>query len=930
MQKNNVHDLLEIIDSSSEGSFLCDMEKGEIYYSSEWSKRLGIENLSPREATLVSTTHVHPEDREHIQRVFLQACEQKAAKVKMEFRVKTVDSGYIWILGQGKIIYNQDGRPVKYYGTHSDITEQKKAEAALKESERKYHDLFNSIDEGYCVIEVLFDDHGNPVDYRFLEVNQAFERQTGLTQAAGRCMREMAPDHEQEWFDIYGNIAVAGESLRFQQHADALGFYYDVYAFRIGEPEQRRVAILFKDITDRKQAEDARELYAKLAEEKAVWLQNIIDLMPAGIWISDHTGKVVTVNQAAVDLYGGRSPLAGSPEEYTSYQLFLPGTDEPVVFEPYVPKEALTGVVLDFERFDGTRGTQVASTQALRDQHGTIINYVAIAMDITPLRQAEMALQESEKNALDLVEELRQSKEELKAALQSAEQKTAELNATIKAVPDGLTVYNLKGEMVFANDVVKHGLESYAGSVQGDLKQRMEVMRSTYLDGTAIKFEDTGLYRALSKGETVKDSVAVTRLNSGKILYTSSSCAPIKDTAGEITGAVMIQNDITKRIQLEKQTEDLVKKLLEADQNKNAFINILSHELRNPLASIMMSLDLLDQAPAGGKQATRALEVAKRQGKQLSFLVDDLLEVTRISRNKITLKKEAVELNELIHKAAQDYQPQFLEKNVGLEVKLTSPIYIKADPYRLTQAIGNLLHNAAKFTSENDQVIVTVSEDSNSRKAVITSQDTGHGIDPEYLGNILDPFIQADQSLDRSLGGLGLGLSIVKGIVELHGGTVEAFSEGKGKGSRFTIRLPLPEKYIGIQEHNGRLDPRSNQSLNILMIEDNKDLADIMCELIEYIDHKAVAVHDGTTGLAKAKELRPDVIICDIGLPDMSGYKVAKLIRKDSELQDTYLIALSGYAQPEDLERSKEAGFDRHLSKPVSLETLQKTLMEKK
>ncbi|KAF5052857.1 Sensor histidine kinase TodS [anaerobic digester metagenome] len=277
--------------------------------------------------------------------------------------------------------------------------------------------------------------------------------------------------------------------------------------------------------------------------------------------------------------------------------------------------------------------------------------------------------------------------------------------------------------------------------------------------------------------------------NKGKIVYNEH---------GEAIKVYAATLDITERKQMEEELReserialDLVEKLRIADKNKNAFINMLSHELRNPLASIMMSLYLMEKISSGEKREARALEIAKRQGIQLTNLVDDLLDITRITQNKIILKKETVEINNLIDMAVQDYRSQFIDKNVKLEVQLTTPLYIEADPSRITQVVGNLLHNAAKFTNSNDLVTVTVSHEINSNQVLITVHDTGRGIAPEFLGNIFEPFIQADKSLDRSLGGLGLGLAIVKGMVELHNGKVQVFSEGIGKGAKFTIWLPL-------------------------------------------------------------------------------------------------------------------------------------------
>jgi CheY-like chemotaxis protein len=344
----------------------------------------------------------------------------------------------------------------------------------------------------------------------------------------------------------------------------------------------------------------------------------------------------------------------------------------------------------------------------------------------------------------------------------------------------------------------------------------------------------------------------------------------------------------------------------------------------------MISLDLMAKFNPGEEGFSKALEIAKRQGKQLTNLVDDLLDLTRITQNKVTLKKETVEINELINKAVQDYQPLFIDKNVKLEVQLTTPLFMEADSSRLTQVIGNLLHNAAKFTRNNDSVTVTVAHEKNCNEVLFTVQDNGQGIDPHNIEHLFEPFTQVDKTLDRSNGGLGLGLAIVKGMVELHGGSVEAFSEGEGKGAKFTIKLPLPKKDVSIEEFDAGTNAVRNKSLKILIIDDNKDLAEIICELISSLGYITASAHNGREGITKARALQPDVIICDIGLPDMSGFEVAKLIRKDFVKEDTFIIALSGYAQPEDIERSKEAGFDRHLGKPVSLEKLQMVLNEVK
>jgi PAS domain S-box-containing protein len=398
----------------------------------------------------------------------------------------------------------------------------------------------------------------------------------------------------------------------------------------------------------------------------------------------------------------------------------------------------------------------------------------------------------------------------------------------------------------------------------------------------------------------------------------------------------MIFQDITERKKAEKELREsqeqalaLVEKLRQADENKNEFLSILSHELRNPLASIMISLSLQDQVPPGSEEDKQARKVMERQTTQISRIVDDLLDITRINQNKIKLKKERVELNKLVENVVANNIALFAEKEVQLLTQLApAPLYLDADQARLTQVIGNLLDNAAKFTDKGDKTLVTVSEDESTREAVIRVQDSGMGIQPALVPNLFQAFVQADNSLDRSKGGLGLGLAIAKGMVELHGGSVAYYSEGLGHGTQFTIRLPLPAASIKEKAQEEKGSKPSSRSQRILIIEDNPDIMEILSCLLSHLGHDVAAASNGPEGIAKAKEFRPEALICDIGLPGMSGYEVAEYFRQEPELKEVYLIALSGYAQPKDLEQSKAAGFNRHLAKPVDLETLKKALAE--
>ncbi|MGI6120160.1 MAG: response regulator [Desulfosporosinus sp.] len=377
--------------------------------------------------------------------------------------------------------------------------------------------------------------------------------------------------------------------------------------------------------------------------------------------------------------------------------------------------------------------------------------------------------------------------------------------------------------------------------------------------------------------------------------------------------------------QYEKEFRQLSEQVQKVDSQKKEFISILSHELRNPLTSITASISLQKLVRPGGEEDRKARTVMERQTAQLSRLVNDLLDINRFTKNKITLKKEYIELNKLVQQATMDYQEHFIKKGVSLITKLAvAPIFLKADPVRLTQAIDNLLHNAVKFTNKGDKTVLMVAHDKKTSEAILTVQDTGIGVNPEILPNLFEPFMQADNSLDRSNGGLGLGLTIVKEIVEMHNGSVDVHSEGIGQGTTLTLRLPSAT----IDEQGATANYLEPRLLRILIIDDIPDITEIMCSLISYLGHEAISASNGPEGITKAKEFNPDVLICDIGLPGMSGYEVARSFRNDNELKDVYLISLSGYAQSEDFEQSKAAGFYQHLAKPVDLDTLKVILAE--
>jgi signal transduction histidine kinase len=357
--------------------------------------------------------------------------------------------------------------------------------------------------------------------------------------------------------------------------------------------------------------------------------------------------------------------------------------------------------------------------------------------------------------------------------------------------------------------------------------------------------------------------------------------------------------------------------LRELDRRKSAFLAVLSHELRNPLAPIANAVHVLEGAAPGSEPAVRARAVIKRQTSQLTRLVDDLLDLTRIERGKVELKPEVVDLREIVRRTCEDYRETFEQRGLQLHVTTPAgPVTVRGDPARLAQIAGNLLHNAAKFTPAGGAVTVGVA--AAGGRAELRVRDTGVGIAPGQVARLFEPFAQVEQGLARTAGGLGLGLSLAKGLVEMHGGALAGTSQGLGRGAEFVVTLPLAATASTSSPRTRRkASPRS-----IVVIEDNADAATTLAELLALDGHRVQVAGDGRTGVELVRRVRPDVVLCDIGLPDMDGYQIARALRGDEMLRGTRLVALSGYAQPEDRERCREAGFDAHLPKPAERDAI--------
>jgi PAS domain S-box-containing protein len=528
-----------------------------------------------------------------------------------------------WMELTGALQPGPHGSPRRILGTAADITERKHAEEELRRSEERYRTLFESIDEGFCVIDMLFDAAGKPIDYRFLEMNPAFAKHSGLHGASGMRMRELVPDHDGHWFETFGKVARTGEAVRFEEEARAMGRWFDVYAARLGGPGSSKVAILFTDISLRKRTEEnLRRLAAELAE---------------------------------------------------------------------------------------------------------------------------------------------------------------------------------------------------------------------------------------------------------------------------------------------------------TDRRKTEFLATLAHELRNPLAPLTNGLHLIRMAPNNPAAQHKARDMMERQLKHLVRLVDDLLDIARISSGKVELKKERISLKSVLTSAVETSMPLITSGGHSLEITTSDEtLQLVADFTRVAQVVSNLLNNAAKYTPYGGRIELSTRLDGS--EVAITIRDTGIGIAADALPEVFEMFTQVGRNRDRSQGGLGIGLALVRRLVELHGGSVTAESPGIGEGSSFTVRLPVAGAAQDLPAAGAPAGmPAVSHGLRVLVVDDNADAAESLAALLELNGHATRIANNGDDAVRTAHEFRPEIVFLDIGMPGKDGYAVAKELRDSPQTRHAVLVALTGWGAKDDRARSRKAGFDHHLTKPAGL-----------
>jgi PAS domain S-box-containing protein len=758
------------------------------------------------------------------------------------------------------------------------------AEAKQRDLEDRYFALFNSIDQGFCTLEVAFDSNQKPIDYRFLEVSPSFERQTGIRNGAGRWMREISPDQDEHWFEIYGRVALTGEPARFENYSTPLGRWWSVYAFRVQYPEQRRVGVLFNDITEQKLAEEA-------LRHRTAQFEQLVESAPIGIYLIDADFRILAVNPVAAPVFG---KLEGTDS--------LEGRDLAEVIHVLWEKEYADEVVEIFKHTLDTGEPYVAKERAKERKDRGVTEYYEWRVD-------RITLPDGRYGAVCYFQDIStQVLARLKIAENSAKiaQQRRLYEAILQNTLDLAYIFDLDRRFIYANQVQLNVWGNTLDEAVG--KNCFEIG----YEASYAEMHDREIQQVISTRMPVRGELPFSGTN-GRRIY-EYILVPVLDAAGNVEAVAGTSRDVTDRKRAEEE-------LALAHRRKDEFLATLAHELRNPLAPIRNSLQVLRLAGKDERATEHMHRVIERQVDHMVRLVEDLMDVSRITRGQIELRRDLVDLEAVVRSAVETSKP--LIERAGHQLSVSLPdeaLIVDGDLIRLAQVLANLLNNAAKYTPEGGHIWLGVRREESS--AVVFVRDNGQGISPTMLPRLFDLFYQGDRTYNRAQGGLGIGLTLVHRLVEMHGGTVMAKSDGAGRGSEFVVKLPLVTQ-LHSADAPLPIKPRPMMAATrILIVDDNHDAADTLGLLLSVLGADVKIVHDGRAALAALRTYRPSVMLLDIGMPGMDGYDLAREARRCAEGEGVILIALSGWGQPEDRRRSGEAGIDHHLVKPVDVGAL--------
>jgi PAS domain S-box-containing protein len=771
------------------------------------------------------------------------------------------------------------------------MLEFEQADDALRETEHRYRLLFESIDQGFCVCELVLDENNAPVDYRFLEVNLAFERMTGLEDPVGKTIKELVPDIENSWHEAYAEVVRTGESVRFESESVVMGRWFDVNAFCLGDRQSNKFAVLFSNITERKRTERALQA----SEENS---RRILESITDGFFSIDENWCFTSINPQAERILG-RTPaeLVGR----NMWQMYpgLLGSEFEQVYRRAAEQQIASAVTAFYPDHD-----RWYEAHAYPSPQGIAVYF----RDVTDAVRIENERQQA-------VNAVQESKARLDFLLEAAQFGDWDLN-----LKDHTAHRSLRHDQIFGYDTLlpEWTYEMFLDHVLPEDRQEVDRQYREAIDCNRPWDIECRICRA--------DQQIVWIWVSGYIYH---------DAMGEPMRMVGLVVDITAKKQADVEREQLLareqsarEQAEKANRLKDEFLAVLSHELRTPLNPILGWSKILLGKPPTAAVLQQGLQAIERNAQLQTQLIGDLLDVSRILQGKLVLKATPVNLESVIRAALETVELAADAKKIQIETDLDSQVgVVLGDAGRLQQVLWNLLSNAVKFTPEAGQVRVRLQQKDNN--AEIQVIDTGKGISADFLPFIFERFSQADSTTTRMFGGLGLGLAIVKQLVDLHGGTIQVDSPGEGLGTQFTVRIPLsPVQQLAGQPSRSMEFSQDLSGVRALLVDDEADSRMIAAYVLELAGATVQTAATAAEALDALSQSQPDVLISDIGMPEMDGYDLIKKIRSLPVEQGGHVlaIALTAFAGEYNQQQILAAGFQEYLAKPLDPEVLVQTI----
>jgi PAS domain S-box-containing protein len=801
------------LEAAAMGTFVWHVEKDDGLLDARMLDLLGLPEDSRISLRSALSSVIHPDDDARYAEALHRAMDPAGdGGLREDIRVRLPNGGLRWLSITGRAYFEGEPRRVaRLAGVAMDITARKEADELVRDSEEKYRTLVDSIDEGFCTIEVLFDADHRPIDYVFLQVNPSFERLTGIAHAVGQRIRDIAPGHEDHWFQIYGGVAELGTPVRFENYAREMGRWYDVYAFRVGAPAQHRVGVLFNDVTERKRTEqilranEDRHSFllqlsdrlqtssdpARMKAEAARALAWKLQLAEVGCAEVEPDGETIRIEGECSD---GRFPAKkGACRLSDLGPAFGPAlrAGEEIFWEDVA---AASGEQSNEAATAHLAPMRAVAALPLRKEGRLVAFLYALHPEPRPWSEAERRLLQAVAERTWIAVEQGRAEE----ALRVSEERLR------------LIIENARDYAIFSLDLTRHvtswnpGAERLLGFEEEEiLGQPADIIFTSQDRFEGIPASETG--QALTVGHASDERWH--QRKDGSRFWGSGVMMAMRNPNGAAVGFVKILRDQTRQREaqqaLERSQMELWNAAMENEQARAAaetahkakdhFLAVLSHELRTPLTPVLMGLQILTRQSDLPPVVQEIAQMIERNIRIEAGFIDDLLDMTRIERGKLELQMHDLDLHDVLRRALEICRSDFENKQQEVSVTLEATISkVRGDAVRLQQVFWNLLKNASKFTPEGGRIEVVSHND--GAHIVVAVKDCGLGFAPEVASRLFEAFSQADTSVTQQFGGLGLGLAIAKATMDGHGGTISAHSDGKGHGATFTVEMQLSEE----------------------------------------------------------------------------------------------------------------------------------------